>query len=104
MVVPLEGWNILTERALRFGMKLSPDVIGVHIGIEEDEPAEDKKLRSDWATYVEKPAQQAGMAAPQLKVIPSPYRRVFTPLLDYINQLKEDWIGPSRSSFRNWWS
>lgn len=95
IVVPLEGWNILTERALRFGLKLSPDVIGVHVGIEDNEAEEAVKLQSDWATYVASPAQAAGLTVPTLKLIPSPYRRLFTPLLDYINQLKEQY--PDRS-------
>jgi amino acid transporter len=88
VVVPLEGWNILTERAFRFGLKLSPDVIGVHVVLDDEQEEEEQRLRSDWATYVEAPIKRAGMPTPQLKIIPSPYRRLFTPLLDYINELK----------------
>jgi amino acid transporter len=88
IVVPLEGWNILTERALRFGLKLSPDVIGVHITLDEDEQED---IRSEWEQYVEAPTRQAGMTAPRLTIIPSPYRKLFSPLLDYINELKRQY-------------
>src|SRR5207253_3131163 len=31
VVVPVKGWNNLTEKALRFGTSISPNVIAVHV-------------------------------------------------------------------------
>jgi amino acid transporter len=86
VVVPLEGWNILTERALRFGLKLSPDVLCVHITVDEEEHED---LKAEWAQYVEEPTRRAGLPVPQLVVLPSPYRKLLAPLLKYITEVKE---------------
>ncbi|HZT42774.1 MAG TPA: amino acid permease, partial [Chthonomonadaceae bacterium] len=85
VIVPIKGWDILTERALRFGLRLSPDVIAVHVALQPEEA--EKPLRALWAREVEAPARQAGLNPPQLVVLPSPYRRLFTPLLDYVDQV-----------------
>ena len=37
---------------------------------------------------MEGPAKRAGLAAPPLVVLPSPYRFVITPILDYILELE----------------
>ena len=85
VIVPIKSWNILAENALRFALRLSPDVIVVHISTSE---AEAFHLRLQWEQYVEQPLRDAGLTQPQLMLLSSPYRRLFTPLLDYINQLK----------------
>ncbi len=93
-VVPLGAWNIVTERALRFGMRLSPDVYAVYVRLPDangkDEEGEKKaeELRKQWAEQVDKPAQAAGLPAPHLEVLSSPYRKVTGPLKSYLNTLK----------------
>ena len=68
----------LPERALRFALQLSPDVIAVHISADEGEAY---RLRTQWEQYVEKPIAQAGLPQPRLILLLSPYRRLFTPLI-----------------------
>ena len=87
IVVPIKSWSILTENALRFALRLSPDVIAVHIGGAEGEAY---ALRTQWEQYVEKPISDAGLPQPRLMVLASPYRRLFTPLFTYISQLKDE--------------
>ena len=41
-----------------------------------------------WGRYVEEPAKRAGLAAPRLVVLQSPYRFVINPILDYILELE----------------
>jgi amino acid transporter len=84
VVVPIQGWDMIARKGLRFALKLSPEVYVVQIC---DEDAQER-LRAHWAEYVEQPAQAAGLPAPQLVVIPSPYRHLFSLLLAYITQLK----------------
>ncbi len=91
VIVPIKSWNLLAENALRFALRLSPDVIVVHIGTSE---AEAHQLRQQWEQYVEQPLREAGLSQPQLMLLSSPYRRLFTPLLNYINLLKAEY--PSR--------
>ncbi len=87
VVVPIKSWNTLAENALRFALRLSPDVIAVHIGGAEGEAYQ---LRTQWEQYVETPIHDAGLPQPRLMVLASPYRRLFTPLFAYITQLKEE--------------
>ena len=89
VIVPIEGWNRLTEEALRFGMRLSPDVVAVHVLTGESPvhfAANDP--RPLWPREVEDPARAAGLNPPRLDVLDSPYRLLFQPLLDYVQRLK----------------
>lgn len=88
VVVPLRQWSIITEKALRFGLQMSPDVIAVHISATEDEAAH---LRQRWAGYVEEPARLAGVPSPRLIVIASPYRRLFHPLYRILKRLEGEY-------------
>ena len=86
VIVPIRGWSTLSRKALRFAIKLSPDVQAVQIWAGE----EDKNpLPVQWQDFVTIPAQEAGLAAPQLIILQSPYRRVMAPLVDYILNLKD---------------
>jgi amino acid transporter len=49
VVVPIEGWNRVTQKALAFALSLSPEVQAVHIRAEEDGEDEGcKKLLEIW--------------------------------------------------------
>jgi len=94
VVVPLGEWNIVSERALRFGMRLSPDVFGVYVklpdvlGNDEEGDKLAAELRDCWTEQVDQPAHAAGLPIPHLEILSSPYRRVTGPLTAYLNQLK----------------
>lgn len=94
-VVPLGEWNIVSERALRFGMRLSPDVIAVYVKLPDangkDEEGEKKaqELQKQWAEQVEGPARASDVPMPRLEILSSPYRKVSGPLKTYLTQLKE---------------
>jgi amino acid transporter len=85
VILPMTTWNKMSQKGLRFALKLSADIFVVQIrtgnAIEDD-------LSARWAEYVEGPTRAAGLAVPQLVVVPSPYRHVFNPLLDYILDMK----------------
>ena len=87
VVVPMRQWSIITEKALRFGLEMSPDVLAVHVSATEDEA---DHLRLRWADYVEEPARVAGVPCPRLLVRSSPYRRLFHPLFDVISELESE--------------
>src|SRR5262249_40795064 len=52
---------------------------------------DDVAVRRDWQTYVETPLRAEDHAAPKLVILPSPYRRLVRPLVDYVNGLKEQY-------------
>jgi amino acid transporter len=87
VVVPMKNWNTISEKALRFALLLSKEIRVVHIGTEA---ASIDTLRNEWDNYVRKPLRDKGYPAPNLEVISSPYRRLFNPLLDYINKLQKE--------------
>ncbi len=86
VVVPVDRWTRITEKALRFAMKLSDQVQAVHVD------AEDlcQEVEASWATEVVAPFAQAGKAPPNFITLPSPYRFVLMPLVEYILKLEHD--------------
>lgn len=86
VIVPIKEWNNLGEKALRFATSMSPHVIGLHVYWDEQRAGE---LRAQWATHVEAPARAAGIPVPELVLIASPYRRLFTPIVRYIDELRQ---------------
>jgi len=86
VVIPLEGWNRISERAVRLAIGISKDVTALHITLDEDEAP----LRKIWVERVEKPARSAGAEPPRLEIIHSSYRQVFGPILDFLEKEKED--------------
>ena len=86
VIIPLEGWNRISERALRLAIGISRDVTALHITLEDDEGP----LRKIWAERVEEPARSAGAAPPRLEIIHSSYRQVFEPILDFLEKEKKE--------------
>jgi hypothetical protein len=85
VVVPIDRWSTIARQALEFASRLSPEIIAAHV-----EPGEHSELlREDWDRYVEKPFRDAGAEPPQFLVLPSPYRFVIVPLLQYVLELSE---------------
>jgi amino acid transporter len=87
VLVPVHAWNLLVEKALRFGLRISPEVMALHVGLDE---GAQQALREQWQQEVEEPALRAGHPAPRLVVLSSPYRRFFNPILDFVTQLETD--------------
>ena len=82
VIVPVDGWSRITQKALRFALLISSDVQAVHIHTEESP----SHLAAQWKTLVEEPAKAAGSPIPELKVVSSPYRYVLNPILEYVTK------------------
>jgi len=91
VVVPVKVYNRVTAKALHFAMGLSPDVIALHV-IDDEDAA---NLPEAWKTHVEEPLRAGGRQPPSLKMIESPYRRLFQPLLAAILDLEKQ--NPART-------
>ncbi|WP_394836981.1 APC family permease [Pendulispora rubella] len=90
VVVPVQAWNKLTSRGLRFAIELSPDVRALHIVTQETEDGAPCELARTWETLVVDPARAAGLKAPRLVVRKSTFRQFFAPLIEYIEQLRDE--------------
>jgi amino acid transporter len=84
VVLPIAGWDKVAQKALRFAMETSPDIHVVHVDAGEAP----ETLRRRWPRLVEEPAARAGRPAPRLVVLPSPYRYVILPILEYIARVE----------------
>jgi hypothetical protein len=83
-VLPIAGWDKMAQKALRFAMETSTDIHVVHVDTGEAP----ETLRRRWPRLVEEPAERAGRPAPRLVVLPSPYRYVILPILEYIARVE----------------
>jgi len=90
VLVATPGWNKLTDRALQFALRLSPDVLAVHFTELEgaDDDQDDRALRQCWARDVEEPARKAGLRPPQLVRLKARFRKMTGPLLQLIAELQ----------------
>jgi amino acid transporter len=83
-VVPIDYLNVLAEKALQIAYGLSEDIHIVHIQEEQS----DRDFSSEWRVDVQPSIDRAGLAEPNLVILKSPYRKVITPILNYIWQLE----------------
>jgi amino acid transporter len=86
VIVPLDRWSRITEKGLRFAMKLSDHVEAVHVDAEECR----NEVDAMWNRNVAAPLAQAGREVPKLVFVPSPYRFVLMPLVDHIFQIERE--------------
>ena len=81
VIVPVDRWNAATEKAVGFALTLSPDVQAVHVRCESDED------QPKWQWAKEEPA---GARVPKLVTLPSPYRLVLHPIVDYVLKVEKE--------------
>ncbi len=70
----------LSTNSAKLALKISPDIRAVHVDCGEGSAA----FHQQWNRYVEEPTQQAGVATPQLVVLPSRYRLILAPIVEYV--------------------
>ena len=87
VIVPIDGWNRIAEKAVRFGLLLSDDITAVYVSTEKNDAQTLKEL---WTEKVEKPAKAANSPIPRLEIIWSPYRMLHKPILDFVNKAKKE--------------
>src|SRR5208337_5233969 len=84
-VIAIDRWSNITRQAIEFAARLSPEVIALHV-----EPNEySALLQDDWEQYVDRPFRAAGKQPPELRVLPSPYRFVIVPIVQFILELSK---------------
>lgn len=78
VLVPIGGIQRAVVKALQYARTLSPDVRAIYVDIE---PGATEALRQQWDEW--------GQGVP-LVVLPSPYRSLMEPLLEYLDQVLQD--------------
>jgi amino acid transporter len=105
VVIPMARWDRITEKAMRFGLLLSKEIKVVHVHSDDEEGS----LDEIWDDFVKGPITKEGLQVPELVTIPSNYRFIINPLMDYILELEEK--NPGRKVavllpelvVRHWW-
>src|SRR5580765_8407608 len=78
VLIPIGGLQRAVVEALRYAETLSDDVRAIYVDVN---PAQTEQLRRDWAAW-------GGRV--QLVVLPSPFRSLMEPLLEYIEQAADE--------------
>jgi amino acid transporter len=80
VVMPIDRWSRISEKALAFALSLSTDVRCVHVqGGDDPDP-----ISNCWQKIVIDPLTAAGKPVPKLVILKSPFRYILQPLIDYI--------------------
>jgi amino acid transporter len=105
VIVPMHHWTRITEKGLRFALKISSHIEAVHVDAED--------CADEVCTLFEKnvaaPIAAAGMPRPQLVLLRSPYRFVLLPLVEHVLEVER--TNPHRQIavlipelvVRRWW-
>jgi amino acid transporter len=83
-VIPIEHLNMLAEKALQIAYGLSNNIHVVHIKEEHS----DRDFSREWRIDVQPSLDRVGLSGANLVILKSPYRRVITPILNYIWELE----------------
>jgi amino acid transporter len=90
VIIPVEHWSAVSEKALRFAWHFSHDIRIVHV-----ECGDTDQLCTDFAGLVETPSKAAGLAVPELVVLKSPFRFIIRPILNYA--LEQEQANPDKT-------
>jgi amino acid transporter len=104
VVIPMARWDKITEKAMRFGLLMSPIVKVVHVDSDDAD-----MLGAVWEEMVLKPIRESSLPEPELVTVKSSYRTILSPLMDYVLQLEDE--NPGRKIavllpelvVRHWW-
>jgi amino acid transporter len=84
VIVPIQSWSKVSQRAMEFALTLSREIYAVHVGTED----ETNNLQENWDRLIGGPVTRAGGTPPSLVVLTSPYRLVIRPILDYVLEME----------------
>jgi hypothetical protein len=78
VIMPISGVHRGVLKALEFARSLSPDVTAVYV---DTSATEGEKVRQKWAQWGD---------GVRLVCLPSPFRSILSPLMDYLRQLEKE--------------
>ncbi len=92
IIVPLDRWSRISEKALRFALSLSSEVQAVHVSVEEEDQQD--TICREWESKGAAPLRSVNKDVPELLTLRSPYRFVLLPMIDHI--LEQERLHPGR--------
>jgi hypothetical protein len=86
VVVPVDRWSRISEKALSFALSMSCDIRCVHVRTSDDpDPFCDA-----WEKDIVAPLKAAGRCIPKLVTLKSPYRYILQPIVDYVLSVERE--------------
>ncbi len=86
IVLPIDRWTRVTEKALSFALSMSSDIRCVHVHTPEgSDPFCDQ-----WDRDIVAPLQAAGKCIPRLITLQSPFRYVLLPIVNYVLDVERE--------------
>jgi amino acid transporter len=86
VVVPVDRWSRISEKAISFALSLSSDIRCVHV---RNSDGEDPFIEN-WDKDIAAPLRAAGRSVPQLIALRSPFRYVLYPIVDYVLNVEKE--------------
>ena len=86
VIVPIDRWSRISEKALSFALSMSNDIRCLHVQLTET-PDE---FCQAFDANIAAPLREAGKCVPQLEILPSPFRYVIQPVVDYVLKVERE--------------
>lgn len=86
VVVPIDRWSRITEKAISFALSMSNDIRCLHV-LTTEEPDD---ICLEWEKDVSAPLRGAGKCVPKLEILRSPYRYVLQPVVEYVLRVERE--------------
>lgn len=105
VVIPVDRWSRITEKAISFALSMSTDIRCLHVQTG-DQPDD---FPAVWDRMVAAPLEESGNCVPRLEVLRSPYRYVLQPMIEYIlaveleSEVRKICVLVPELVVRHWW-
>ncbi len=89
-VVPIAELNRPALQALAYALSITPNVIAIHVATNEED---ERTFREKWARWIDgrqNARHPPTEPAPQLVILESPYRSIVSPLVTYIDAIRDE--------------
>jgi len=86
VVVPIDRWSRISEKALSFALSMSDDIRCIHVQIGEGADP----FCDEWDHNIAEPLRAAGKCIPKLVTQKSPYRYILQPVVEYILTVEKE--------------
>ena len=86
VVVPIDRWSRVSEKALSFALSMSNDIRCVHV-VTSEEP---DPFCEQWENDIADPLRKAGKCVPKLIQLRSQYRYILAPVVDYVLKVERE--------------
>jgi len=86
VVVPVDRWSRISEKALSFALSMSCDIRCVHVEMSDCRDT----FCDAWEKDIAAPLRGAGRSVPKLVTLKSPFRYILQPIVDYVLEVERE--------------